>query len=70
MIEAGQTWRHVKRGSVYMILHVRAKVQVSSLDSEVICNMLEAADWVCYTDGSGLYFRMRDEFLDGRFERV
>jgi len=69
-IEPGQLWRHVERKTVYGILAVSAKCQCSSVDSMLVQQFLEASEWIAYSDGITLYFRMRDEFLSGRFERV
>lgn len=70
-IEAGQVWRHKKRGSVYEIVSATASIQCSA---DVHIQSYEDEDWIAYKPygaGSGgmLYFRMKEEFLDGRFER-
>ena len=72
MIEQGQMWRHVKRGSVYFIMAVDAHIQTAFLEKEnpLLAAEMEAADWIAYTDGKKIFFRMREEFLDGRFVRV
>lgn len=71
-IRNGQHWRHVKRGGIYEIVHTCASVQVSSLDNGELEAMLEGEDWVAYRplDNDNLYFRMKGEFLDGRFTLV
>jgi hypothetical protein len=69
-IAPGELWRHVKRGTVYGILAVSARCQVSSVEAKPVQQFLEGAEWVAYSDGVALYFRMRDEFLSGRFELV
>jgi hypothetical protein len=73
MIEIGQKWRHKERGSVYEILDPNSRVQCSSVEGSMQ-RMLEAQIWVSYRDVHGApfptCFRMRDEFLDGRFELV
>lgn len=68
-IEVGQKWRHGKRGSVYEIVHTAASIQCSA-DAHV--QSYEDEDWIAYRPviGHALHFRMREEFLDGRFVRV
>lgn len=72
-IDVGQIWRHKERGSSYMILSYEARIQCSCVEKSMQ-NMLEAEFWVSYRDIRGgdhpICFRMVDEFLDGRFERV
>lgn len=74
-IETGQKWRHKKHGSIYEVVAIDAAIQIASIgdigDDEMMM-MLEDEDWVAYrpVDGHRLYFRMREEFLDGRFEQV
>lgn len=71
-IETGQKWRHKKRGSTYEIVAVDAAIQISTREFEEPAALLEDEDWIAYrpVDGYRLYFRMREEFLDGRFELV
>lgn len=72
VLKKGQLWRHAKRGSVYRILATGMKMQCSSMP------MIEryACDrqWVLYREANPLsgpgYFRLEEEFLDGRFELV
>lgn len=71
-IETGQRWRHKKRGSIYEIVHTAASIQCAS-DAHV--QGYEDEDWIAYSPfGAGvgglLYFRLKAEFLDGRFELV
>lgn len=68
-IESGQKWRHKKRGGVYEIVHTCASIQCAT---DLGVQAYEDEDWVAYrpVDGHSLYFRMREEFLDGRFEIV
>lgn len=73
MITNGQIWRHKKTGTEYEIVDVEAMVQVSTfpeLTREPYG--LEDEAWVAYRPVSGyrLFFRLREEFLDGRFEFV
>jgi hypothetical protein len=70
-IAIGQHWQHKKRGSVYEIVDTDAAIQISALTADKSA-MLEAQDWIAYRNiaGGKLVFRMREEFLDGRFERV
>jgi hypothetical protein len=70
-IEVGQRWRHGKRGGVYEIVAIDAAIQLNIGDDEVAA-LLEGEHWVAYrpVDGERLFFRMRDEFLDGRFEQL
>lgn len=73
-IEVGQLWRHKKIRSVYVVEHTDAKVQISTISNqaaEAIGLDLEAQSWIAYrSSGGDLFFRMRAEFLDGRFEKV
>lgn len=71
-IATGQQWRHKKRGSVYEIVATDAAIQITSIGDDEMQDMLEDEDWIAYrqVDGHRLYFRMREEFLDGRFEKV
>ncbi len=72
-IKRGQHWRHLKRGSVYEIVDDNAHVQIAKGtvspdgDSE---EYLEDQRWVAYQsiNAFGIYFRMYEEFGDGRFE--
>ncbi|WP_156927855.1 hypothetical protein [Bradyrhizobium sp. Tv2a-2] len=52
-------------------MSVDAEIQISALTADKSA-LLEAQDWVAYRNinGGKLVFRMREEFLDGRFERV
>jgi hypothetical protein len=70
-IENGQKWRHRRRGSIYEIVDSDASIQVASLGSELE-DQLEGEIWIAYrpVNGHKLFFRMREEFLDGRFEQV
>ena len=73
-IEIGQKWRHKKRDKVYEIVAIDAAIQISSFvgNKGPYAEMLEEEDWIAYrpVDGYKLLFRMREEFLDGRFEIV
>lgn len=75
----GTRWRHKKRGSVYEIVDDDASIQVSLMVGEhtggisaSAAEWLEEEIWFAYrpVNGHKLFFRMREEFLDGRFERV
>ena len=61
----GEVWRHVKRGSVYTVLHV-ATAQAGTLPGA-----LDGSPWVVYlgTDGA-VWVRPVFEFCDGRFVRA
>lgn len=69
-IETGQKWRHKKRGSEYEIVATDAALQISCKGEDY--GWLEDEDFVVYrpVNGHRLFFRMREEFLDGRFELV
>ncbi|TWA89557.1 hypothetical protein [Bradyrhizobium stylosanthis] len=69
-IQTGQIWRHKKRGHLYEIVAIDAMIQLSSIGDDEVAEVLEGEDWIAYrpVDGYRLFFRMRDEFLDGRFE--
>ena len=71
-IATGQQWRHKKRGSVYEIVAIDGAIQVASLGDDELMAMLEDEDWIVYrpVNGHRLFFRIREEFLDGRFEKV
>jgi hypothetical protein len=74
-VAVGQHWKHKKRGSTYEIVAIDAAIQISSIGDDEMQDMLEDEDWIVYRSVSPiishrLYFRMREEFLDGRFERV
>jgi hypothetical protein len=73
MIETGQQWRHKKRGTVYEIVDNNCRIQVSSIEGPAAAS-LEEMTWIAYRDVRGaafpLCFRMKEEFLDGRFELV
>lgn len=57
-------WRHKKRGTIYQEIGT-ASLQASSGPIE------EGVELVVYLSNDGkLYARPKDEFLDGRFERV
>jgi len=71
-IRVGQTWRHEKRGSQYLIVSVSAHMQSSS---DPHLEGFEDEPWVAYWPVANpvpesLYFRLRDEFLDGRFTLI
>lgn len=61
----GSRWTHVKRGSTYVVLH-EAYLQASThpgLDEKPVV--------VYQSEETGsVWVRARDEFLDGRFERL
>lgn len=68
----GTIWKHKKRGGVYEIVDDDASIQVSSIGDDEVAAVFEDEVWFAYrpVDGHKLYFRMGNEFLDGRFERV
>jgi hypothetical protein len=68
-IEVGQKWQHKKRGSIYEIVHTTASIQCTS---DLAVQAYEDEDWIAYRPiaGHALHFRLREEFLDGRFEKV
>lgn len=73
VVANGQIWRHKKTGNEYEVVDVEAMVQVSSfpeLTREPYD--LENAAWIAYrpVNGYRLFFRLQDEFLDGRFTFV
>jgi hypothetical protein len=71
-IEVGQQWRHKKRGHVYEIVAIDAMIQLSSIGDDEVATVLEDEDWIIYRLGNGhrMFVRMREEFLDGRFEQL
>lgn len=71
-IAPGQQWKHKKRGSVYEIVATDAAIQITTIGDDEMQDMLEDEDWIAYRpiNGHRLYFRMREEFLDGRFEQL
>ena len=66
----GEKWRHKKRGVVYEIVTDTASIQVSAAPE--LEQMFEDDMWVVYKNlSTGAHWvRPREEFLDGRFERV
>lgn len=59
----GEVWRHVKRGSLYTVLHV-ATMQMSN-------TALDGSPFVVYLGSDGrVWTRAVAEFCDGRFERA
>lgn len=72
-IERGQVWRHKKRGGEYLIVNTHASIQIATDEFREVCALLEEEDWIAYApvvNPDNLHFRMREEFLDGRFELV
>jgi hypothetical protein len=74
-IKVGQKWRHKKRDAVYIVVSTTASIQCSTYEDNPIIAALEDEDWVAYQPvkapiPENLYFRLREEFLDGRFELV
>lgn len=71
-LREGQKWRHCKRGGEYEILHTGCGCQCSSLDGTAAGELIEAEAWVAYrsVQGHQVFFRMEEEFLDGRFELI
>jgi hypothetical protein len=71
-IATGQHWRHKVRGHIYEIVAIDAMVQVSSIGDDEVAQVFEDEDWIIYRPVKGyrLFVRMRDEFLDGRFELI
>jgi hypothetical protein len=71
-IAVGQQWKHKKRGGIYEIVAIDAAIQITSIGDDEMQQMLEDEDWIAYraVDGYKLFFRMREEFLDGRFEQM
>ena len=62
-------WRHVKRGTVYEVLHGSASLQCATAPQ--FEEMFENDRWVVYrnvTTGS-IHVRLFEEFMDGRFVR-
>lgn len=49
-----------------------ASIQINSTGDDELEAVLEDEAWFAYrpVDGHKLYFRMGNEFLDGRFEQV
>ena len=63
-IAAGDLWRHVKRGSVYVVVNI-VTMQSSAHRG------VDMAEAVLYRAGDGrLWVRPLEEFLDGRFVYV
>jgi len=73
VVANGQIWRHKKTGTEYEIVDIEAMVQVSSFP-ELIREpySLEDEPWVAYrpVNGYRLFVRLREEFLDGRFDFI
>jgi hypothetical protein len=69
-IGTGQIWRHRRRNSYYEIMSVDAAMQCSSFGS--VGEKMEALHFIAYraVNDFKLFFRPRDEFLDGRFEFI
>lgn len=69
-IEIGQKWRHKKRGSVYEIVGTDAAIQIAVKGEDY--GWLEEEDFIAYrpVNGHRLFFRVYEEFMDGRFERL
>lgn len=69
-IEAGQRWRHKKRGTVYVIVTARANLQCSAAPE--FEQMFDDNHFVVYrSETTGAHFvRPEPEFSDGRFELV
>jgi hypothetical protein len=64
-LKIGQVWRHIKRGTTYIIVSPNALFQAkdSPLD-ECRCVVYRSSlDW-------NVYVRPVEEFLDGRFQFV
>lgn len=69
----GTQWRHKKRpGVIYEIVDDDASIHISEVVTDEQAEILEEEAWFAYrpVNGHKLYFRMGQEFLDGRFERV
>ena len=66
----GEIWRHKKRGTTYEIVSDSASMQCSAAPKFEA--LFADEDWIVYrsTDTAVFYVRPRDEFLDGRFERI
>jgi len=70
MIEVGQKWRHKTRQTVYEIVSTTASLQCATApDFEAA---FEDDVWIVYRNVATLAdsVRLKEEFLDGRFERV
>jgi hypothetical protein len=68
----GTKWRHKVRGTEYEIVDDDASIQISSTGNDELEAILEDEAWFAYrpVNGHKLYFRMGNEFLDGRFEQI
>jgi hypothetical protein len=66
----GQHWKHKKRGPTYEILHDNASLQCAT--AEEFEQQFEDEDWIIYrnTATGSINVRLREEFLDGRFEKI
>ena len=69
-IEAGQLWRHKKRGTLYEIITANAGLQCSAAPN--FEEMFEDDGFVVYRSikAGSYHIRPAPEFVDGRFERV
>ncbi len=73
-IQVGQKWRHKKTGGIYEVISTVAAIQISTPEFAEPAALLEDEDWIAYVrygssvNSGMLYFRMKEEFLDGRFE--
>ena len=61
--ETGETWRHVKRGTVYLILE-QGRLQLDGDHDDAVITVYRSVDT------EEVWARLTSEFLDGRFERV
>jgi hypothetical protein len=69
-IEAGQLWRHKKRGTTYQVVSAHAALQCSAAPEFEA--MFDDDYFVVYRSvATGtFYVRPAPEFADGRFERI
>jgi hypothetical protein len=66
----GTKWRHKRRGMVYEVLFDRAFIQCSAAPE--VEERFDGDSWIIYqnVNTKAVYFRPREEFADGRFERL
>lgn len=66
----GSVWRHKTRGTTYEVIADHASMQCAT-DPDLE-ERFEAECWIVYrSERTGaVTFRLAEEFLDGRFERV
>ena len=72
-MRTGSRWRHVKRGTTYVVRGRAAlKIGPETIHSVGMCTILEKMSFVAYVseDDDTLWVRPESEFLDGRFVEI